>query len=180
MTLGQPHRPPRWEPTSVFVYTGAGARPSPLVAGDNLDAGRPDRVSLVFDRSIYRGRKNKTPGTFRTRVVTDGVTPSLHLDYKHTTIKQHHKQGRALRTETTINRPADFEIGKRLTNLPAPREIGTSARFVVTHGADGKDPDRRGRPVMCGARSRPPSPGATYPAGDRLRCGRAAERRSPG
>jgi hypothetical protein len=97
------------------------------VIRDNLDAGRPDRVSLVFDRSIYRGRKNKTPGTFRTRVVTDGVTPSLHLDYKHTTIKQYHKQGRALRTETTINRPADFEIGKRLTNLPALREIGISA-----------------------------------------------------
>ncbi len=41
--------------------------------------------------------------------------------------KQYHKEGRALRTETTINDTRDFGIGKRLTNLPALREIGTSA-----------------------------------------------------
>jgi len=58
---------------------------------------------LIFGRSIYRGRKNHTPGTFATRVVTDGVTPSLHVLYKHTQIKQYHKPGKALRTETTIN-----------------------------------------------------------------------------
>ena len=42
-------------------------------------------------------------------------------------IKQYHKEGRALRTETTINDTRDFQIGKRLTNLPALREIGFSA-----------------------------------------------------
>jgi hypothetical protein len=73
------------------------------VIRDNLDAGRPDQVSLIFDRRIQRGRKQPTPGQFRTRVITEGVTPSLHIDYKHTTVKQYHKQGRALRTETTIN-----------------------------------------------------------------------------
>jgi len=36
-------------------------------------------------------------------------------------------QGRALRTETTINDTHDFGIGKRLTNLPALREIGFPA-----------------------------------------------------
>jgi DNA-binding transcriptional ArsR family regulator len=55
------------------------------------------------------------------------VTPSLHIDYKHTKIKQYHKESRALRTETTINDSRDFGIGKRLTNLPALREIGFSA-----------------------------------------------------
>jgi hypothetical protein len=60
-------------------------------------------------------------------VITDGVTPSLHVDYKHTKIKQYHKEGRALRTETTINDTGDFDIGKRLTNLPALREVGFSA-----------------------------------------------------
>ena len=60
-------------------------------------------------------------------MITEGVTPSLHIDYKHTTIKQYHKEGRALRTETTINNTRDFGIGKRLTNLPALREIGFSA-----------------------------------------------------
>jgi hypothetical protein len=64
---------------------------------------------------------------FRTRVITDTVTPSLHIDYRHCRIKQYHKQGRALRTETTINDTYDFALGKRLTNLPALREIGFSA-----------------------------------------------------
>ena len=60
------------------------------VIRDNLDLGRPDRISLIFGRSIYRGRKNHTPGIFATRVVTDGVTPSLHVLCKHTQIKQYH------------------------------------------------------------------------------------------
>ncbi|MBA3800467.1 MAG: hypothetical protein H0X18_15510 [Geodermatophilaceae bacterium] len=97
------------------------------VIRDNLDIGRPDQVGLVFDRRIYRGRKRRTPGRFRTRVITEGVTPSLHVDYKHTTIKQYHKEGRALRTETTINNTYDFDIRKRLTNLPALCEIGFTA-----------------------------------------------------
>jgi hypothetical protein len=97
------------------------------VIRDNLDLGRPDRISLIFGRSIYRGRTNRTPGTFATRVVTDGVTPSLHVLYKHTQIKQYHKLGKALRTETTINQAMDFGIGKRLTNLPARRQIGSTA-----------------------------------------------------
>jgi hypothetical protein len=90
---------------------------------DNLDVGRPDQVSLIFNRQVRRN----TPGVFRTRVITDTVTPSLHIDYKHCRIKQYHKEGRALRTETTINDTYDFVIGKRLTNLPALREIGFSA-----------------------------------------------------
>ena len=97
------------------------------VIRDNLDAGRPDQISLIFDRRLMRRGPRATPGRFRTRVITDGVTPSLHIDYKHTTIKQYHKEGRALRTETTINDTRDFGIGRRLTNLPALREIGLSA-----------------------------------------------------
>ena len=90
---------------------------------DNLDIGRPDRVSLIFNRQVRRN----TPGVFRTRVITDTVTPSLHIDYKNCRIKQYHKEGKALRTETTINDTYDFAIGKRLTNLPALRDIGFSA-----------------------------------------------------
>lgn len=97
------------------------------VIRDNLDLGRPDRVQLIFNRQIQRGKKRPTPGRFRTRVITQHVTPSLYVDYKHTTIKQYHKEGRALRTETTINDTYDFVIGRRLTNLPALREIGFSA-----------------------------------------------------
>ena len=70
---------------------------------------------------------NPTPGRFRTRVITDGVTPSLHVDYKNSKIKQYHKLGKAIRTETTINDARDFGIGKRLTNLPALRQVGFTA-----------------------------------------------------
>jgi hypothetical protein len=90
---------------------------------ENLDLGRPDHVQLLFQRRITR----RTPGRFRTRVLTSGVTPSLHIDYKSTRMKQYHKEGRALRTETTINHARDFSVGKRLGNLPALREIGRSA-----------------------------------------------------
>jgi hypothetical protein len=97
------------------------------VIRDNLDLGRPNQVSLIFNRRIHSGKKRHTRGRFRTRVITEEVTPSLHVDYKHTTIKQYHKEGRALRTETTINNSYDFGIGKRLTNLPALCEVGFTA-----------------------------------------------------
>jgi hypothetical protein len=94
---------------------------------DNLDIGRPDQVGLIFNRRIFTRGPRPTPGRFRTRVITDGVIPSLHVDYKHSKIKQYHKEGKALRTETTINDTRDFGIGKRLTNLPALRAIGFQA-----------------------------------------------------
>jgi hypothetical protein len=97
------------------------------VLHDNLDIGRPDQISLIFARRIHRGRKRATPGRFRTRVITDGVVPSLHVDYKNAKIKQYHKEGRALRTETTINDTHDFGHSKRLTTLPALRQIGFTA-----------------------------------------------------
>jgi hypothetical protein len=97
------------------------------VIRDNLDLGRPDRVGLIFDRRIITRGRNKTPGRFRTRVLTAGVTPSLHIDYKNSKVKQYHKLDQALRTETTINDSRDFGIGKRLCNLPALRQVGFSA-----------------------------------------------------
>lgn len=94
---------------------------------DNLDIGRPDQVGLIFGRRIMRTGPRATPGRFRTRVITDGVIPTLHVDYKRSKIKQYHKEGKALRTETTVNNPRDFGIGKRLTNLPALRATGFAA-----------------------------------------------------
>jgi len=95
------------------------------VIRENLDIGRPSQVQLLFHRRVTR----RTPGRFRTRVITEGVTPSLHLDYKRSRIKQYHKEGRALRTETTINNTRDFGIGRRLSrdNLAALRRIGFHA-----------------------------------------------------
>ena len=94
---------------------------------DNLDIGRPDKVSLIFGRRIHNGRKRPTPSEFRTRVITDNVTPTVRIQYKKSKIKQYHKEGRALRTETVINDPGDFGIGKGLSNLPALRQAGFTA-----------------------------------------------------
>ena len=93
------------------------------VIRENLDLGRPDQMQLIFARRVTR----RTPGSFRTRVLTEGVVPSLHVQYKKTKVKQYHKEGQALRTETTINDTYDFAIGRALRNLPALREIGFAA-----------------------------------------------------
>src|SRR3954470_11829220 len=103
------------------------------VIRDNLDLGRPDQVGLVFGRRIFARGPRPTPGRFRTRIITSGVTPSLHVDYKHATIKQYHKEGRALRTETTINDPGDFNLRKGLTNLTAMRKVGFTANRRLLH-----------------------------------------------
>ena len=97
------------------------------VIRDNLDIGRPSQVSLIFNKQVRLNGRHPTCSRWRTRVITEGVTPSLHLDYKHSTIKQYHKEGQALRTETTINDTLDFGIRKRLTNLPALAQIGFQA-----------------------------------------------------
>ena len=95
---------------------------------ENLDLGRPDKVQLIFDRHVSR----RTPGRFRTRVLTEGVIPSLHVDYKNSPVKQYMKQvpgvsQAGIRTETTINNPRDFFLGKRLNNLSALRQVGFQA-----------------------------------------------------
>jgi hypothetical protein len=97
------------------------------VIRDNLDIGRPDSAGLIFGRRIIRKGPRATPGQFRTRVLTEGVIPTLHVDYKHSKVKQYHKEGKALRTETTINDTRDLGIGKRLENLPALRAAGFQA-----------------------------------------------------
>src|SRR5882672_7686348 len=59
------------------------------VIRENLDLGRPDQMQLIFDRRVTR----RTPGRFRTRVLTEGVVPSLHVEYKKSKVKQYHKEG---------------------------------------------------------------------------------------
>ncbi len=64
---------------------------------ENLDPGRPDRVQLVFDRRVTR----RTPSRHRTRVVTEGVSPSLHVDCKHSRIRS-----RRVASDATTRRAA--------------------------------------------------------------------------
>ena len=109
--------------TQVFDRPAQGRVFFEEVVRENLDMGRPDHVQLIFNRRVNR----RTPSRYRTRVITDGVTPSLHVDYKHSRIKQYHKEGRALRTETVINDTYDFDVGRRLRNLDDLKKIGFAA-----------------------------------------------------
>src|SRR5687768_12491657 len=93
-------------------------QPRPGPAGPRRAGVRP---------SCRHPRTLQGPGAVPHPGITDGVTPSLHVDYKHSKIKQYHKLGHALRTETTINDTGDFGIGRRLHNLPALRKVGLAA-----------------------------------------------------
>ena len=106
--------------TQVFDRPVRGREFFEEVLRDNLDLGRPDRVQLVFDRRIVP----RTPGTFRTRVIQDGVLPSLHIGYKSFDLKQYFKEGRALRTEGTFRDPKDFNVNKGLSNFSYLQQIG--------------------------------------------------------
>jgi hypothetical protein len=99
------------------------------VIRENIDLGRPEQVQLIFARKMHR--KTATDGRCRTRIITEGVVPSLHVYYKNTHLKQYHKEGRGLRTETTINNTYDFGVGRRLKNLAALRQIGFAANRRV-------------------------------------------------
>jgi hypothetical protein len=106
--------------TQVFDRPVHGREFFEEVIRDNLDIGRPDQVQLLFERRINK----RTPGRFRTRVITEGVQPSLRFDYKHCRVKQYFKLERALRTETTFNDTYDFKVGRNIRNLSHLRSIG--------------------------------------------------------
>lgn len=111
--------------TCVFDRPPAGRMWFEGVIRDHLDVGRPDQIALIFHRQIT----SRTPGTFRTRVISRGVDPTLCCYYKSSRVKQYFKEGRALRTETVICNPDDFDIGRRVCaqNWNALRAVGTCA-----------------------------------------------------
>lgn len=109
--------------TQVFDRPVQGRHFFEEVIRENLDLGRPDRVSLLFPHTRWRRASPPTFG-YRTRVITDGVNPSLHVEYKSSHVKQYFKEERALRTETTINDAHDVRVGKLVANLPKLKEVG--------------------------------------------------------
>jgi hypothetical protein len=109
--------------TQVFTAPVYGRHFFETVIRDNLDLGRPDRVSLLFPTRFTRRTPPPDLG-YKTRVITYGVAPSLHVEFKHSHVKQYFKEQRALRTETTINDPLDFQRTKGLDTLPHLRAIG--------------------------------------------------------
>jgi hypothetical protein len=64
-------------PVSGRIFSGQLIR-------DNPGIGRPDKVSIVFGRAIRPRGKYRTPGTFRTQVITAGTCPCLYLSCKKT------------------------------------------------------------------------------------------------
>lgn len=104
----------------------------------HLDLGRPERVSLVVDRTVVNRGRHKTPGRFATEVITREVAPQLQIHYKSSKAKAYLKEGRALRVETTVNNASDFAVHKTLTadNWRALRRLGaaTNARFLAAIG----------------------------------------------
>ena len=68
----------------------------------------------------------QTPGRFHTKVFNRGVETAIQIHYRASKVKQYFKEGRALRTETTINDTRDFGIGRLLTqeNWDALIDIG--------------------------------------------------------
>ena len=109
--------------TQVFDQAIHGRLFFEAVIRDNLDLGRPHRVSLLFPHRLTRRTPPPAHG-YRTRVITAGVNPSLHVEYKRSHVKQYFKENRALRTETTINAPRDFYIGKDVAHLGHLRRLG--------------------------------------------------------
>jgi hypothetical protein len=128
--------------TQVFTAPIYGRQFFEAVIRNNLDLGRPDRVSLLFPTRL--NRRTPPPGLgYKTRVITYGVAPSLHVEFKHSHVKQYFKEQRALRTETTINDPLDFQRTKGLDTLPHLRAIGRqiNAKLLETERvADGAIP----------------------------------------
>jgi hypothetical protein len=109
--------------TQVFARPVQGRHFFEAVIRENLDLGRPDRVGLLFPLRLTKATPPPAWG-YRTRVITDGVEPSLHIEYKSSHVKQYFKEQRALRTETTINNPKDFYVAKAVPNLAHLRDLG--------------------------------------------------------
>jgi hypothetical protein len=130
--------------TAVFDQPRQGRAWFEAAIGGHLDVGRPDKVSLVVDRTIVNRGRFKTPGRFATEVITRDVAPQLQIHYKSSKVKAYLKEGRALRVETTINNPADFDLRKTLNaeNWRLLRRQGTeiNARFLAVLGDGNVDP----------------------------------------
>ena len=106
--------------TQVFADPEQGWALVEALIRDNLDLGRPDRVSLIFDRKVTKA----TPSEFHTRVLREGVQPTLRIHYKHSALKQYLKDGRALRTEMMFNNTQDFGFTRGLPNFTTLFELG--------------------------------------------------------
>lgn len=121
---GYAHRLSVWQMevslTQVFADREQGRRLVEQLIRENLDLGRPDRVSLLFERKVTKA----TRGEFRTRVIRKGVLPCIRIEYKNSGVKQYLKEGRALRTEFVMNNTYDFGMPRGLDQFTRIFELG--------------------------------------------------------
>jgi len=109
--------------TQVFERPVQGRHFFNQIIRDNLDLGAPERVQLLFPKKTIRSTPAPRRG-YNTRVITAGVSPSLHVEHRSSHVKQYFKEERALRTETTINDTKDFGSNKSIENLEFLRDHG--------------------------------------------------------
>jgi hypothetical protein len=69
--------------TQVFQDPEQGWALVEALIRDNLDLGRPDRVSLIFERKVTKA----TPSELHTRVLREGIQPIIRIKYKHSALK---------------------------------------------------------------------------------------------
>jgi hypothetical protein len=108
------------------------------LAADNLDAGRPASVEVIFGRKIRRDTK----GIFRTTIGRPAIGPDcggvvINVFYRHSRVRQYLKDGRAMRIETVVNAPRDLGCNARLPNLAGlqARARAVSRRILETERA---------------------------------------------
>ncbi len=94
--------------TRTFDRPAAGRAWFEQTLPDQLTLGRPDQAAVIFGRRVTR----KTPGRFHTKVFNRGVEAAIQIHFRASKVKQYFKEGRALRTETTINDTRDFGVGR--------------------------------------------------------------------
>jgi len=85
---------------------------------DNIGIGRPEQIAAVFAAQVRTRGPRRTKGPFRTRVFSPGTEVKIDFSFRHSRVKQYLKEGRALRIETVINKPADIGVLARLEHLP--------------------------------------------------------------
>ena len=111
---------------------------------------RRRRVKRVVAPFAFRaGRGERTDGH-------GDPAPSLHVDYKHSWIKQYHKEGRALHTETVSNDAYDF--GSQLLGASRRNRLRGQPGVYWTSSASAS---RSSCPVSIQWLDRPPAPPLT-------------------
>ena len=129
--------------TQVFDNPVRGREFFEEVIRDNLDLGRPNRIQLLVDRKVLAN----TPSRFSTRVITDGILPSLHVEYKRCHIKQYFKgyAEQRIMPNTRLFELRWARLARHYHNRSKNARTGSEGRYLPGGACNGA--------VRCRARS---------------------------